>query len=405
MANSILPFPSQRRLRPEHADEVAAIVREANASHQSVEILGGGTKRSLGNPVSADAQLDVSAIQGIDLYEPEELIIKVRAGTPMSQIRAALAEKRQHLAFDPPSYAAFFGDSEADDTIGGIVSCNLSGSRRISTGSVRDAVLGIEGVNGLGEAFKGGGRTVKNVTGYDLPKLLTGSFGIFAIITSVTLKVQPLPEQQVTLQLTGLNDPKAIQVLADVLRLPLDISAAAHVAGRSSPPITALRLEGFAASVAARKQELDKHLRQFGDVTSIDGDESAAFWRHQRDLSDFASDSQACLWRLLLPADHAARIVATIGGEVLYEWGGSQTFVRATEEKARREASALRALVSEVGGSAGLFKAPIGLRRELGACHPPPKAYGVLLERLRSSFDPNDILNPDKLAVADSGAF
>jgi glycolate oxidase FAD binding subunit len=225
-------IPTDLRLRPGQVSEIAAALREANALSKRCEILGGGTKRSLGNPVTADIQLDMSSIRGIEFYEPEELVIKVRAGTPMSEVRAALAEKKQHLPCEPPDLAALFGDAMAGDTIGGIVACNLSGPRRILSGSIRDAVLGMEAVNGLGEIFKGGGRTVKNVTGYDMPKLLVGSFGVLAVITAVTLKIHPAPAREATLLLPNLGDADAIRVMGEALRMPLDISAASHLATR-----------------------------------------------------------------------------------------------------------------------------------------------------------------------------
>jgi glycolate oxidase FAD binding subunit len=395
---------STHRLTPNHAGDVAEIVREANTSRQRCEIVGGGTKRSLGSPVDADLQLDLSAIAGVELYEPEELVLKVRAGTPVSHIREVLAKKNQQLAFEPPQYAALFGNFTSEDTIGGIVACNLSGPRRILSGSVRDAVLGIEAVNGRGETFKGGGRTVKNVTGYDIPRLLTGSYGVLAVITSITFKIHPAPAREVTLVLTGLSDTVAIQVLSGTLKMPFDVSAAVHLSGRLSDSVTAVRLEGFSQSVAARERELGKYLEKMGPVTSMAGDESTAFWRRQRDLSDFARDPESCVWRLLLPATKAARVVAATRGEVLYDWGGSQIFIKTSAEGARSQATSLRTLAGEAGGSACLFKAPAALRVDLGTFQPRPKAYQELAERVRTSFDPNRVLNPGKLAVVSRGA-
>ena len=395
---------SPHRLTPNHIGDVAEIVREANTSCQRCEIVGGGTKRSFGGPVDADLLLDLSAVAGVEMYEPEELVLKVRAATPVSHIRQVLAKRNQQLAFEPPQYAALFGNSTAEDTIGGIVACNLSGPRRILSGSVRDAVLGIEAVNGRGETFKGGGRTVKNVTGYDIPRILTGSFGVLAAITSITLKIHPAPAQEVTLVLTGLSDTEAIQVLSGALRMPLDISAAVHLSGRLSAAVTAVRLEGFAESVAARAGELRKYLQKMGAVTTMAGDGSGAFWRRQRDLSDFASDPAACVWRLLLPVNKAAQVVAAIRGEVLYDWGGSQIFIKTTVEGTQSQATSLRTLAGEVGGSACLFKAPAALRLDLGTFQPRPRAYQELAERIRASFDPNSVLNPGKLAVVSRGA-
>jgi glycolate oxidase FAD binding subunit len=399
-----MPSASPHRLTPNHVHDVAEIVREANTAYRRCEIVGCGTKRSLGNPVDADLQLDLSALAGVEMYEPEELVLKVGAGTPVSHIRQVLAKRNQQLAFEPPQYAALFGNGTAEDTIGGIVACNLSGPRRILSGSVRDAVLGIEAVNGRGETFKGGGRTVKNVTGYDIPRILTGSFGVLAAITSVTLKTHPAPAQEVTLVLTGLSDTDAIQVLSGALRMPLDISAAVHLSGRISASVTAVRLEGFAESVGARERELGKYLQTMGPVTSMAGEESTAFWRRQRDLSDFASDPEACVWRLLVPVTNAARVVAATRGEVLYDWGGSQIFIKTSAEDARSQATSLRTLAGEVGGSACLFKAPAALRLDLGTFQPRPRAYQELAERIRISFDPNSVLNPGKLAVVSRGA-
>lgn len=402
--SSHTPSPLPRCVTPNHAGDVAEIVREANRSRQRCEILGGGTKRSLGGPVDADFQLNVSAMAGIEMYEPEELVMRVRAGTPIAHLRQLLAEKSQQLVFEPPQYAALFGDSASGDTIGGIVACNLSGPRRILSGSARDAVLGIEGVNGRGEIFKGGGRTVKNVTGYDIPRLLTGSFGVLAVITAITLKIHPAPAREATLLLTGLSDAAAIQVLSGALKMPLEISAAVHLSGRLSETTTAVRLEGFSESVAARERELRKYLTTKGPVTSIAGDESAAFWRRQRDLSDFASDPAACVWRLLLPASKAALVVAAIGGEVLYDWGGSQVFIKTPLACAQSQANRFRSLAEEAGGSACLFKAPADLRLRVGAFQSRPRAHQDLVERIRWSFDPNSVLNPGKLAAGIHGA-
>ena len=397
-------IPTDRRWRPGQASEIAAALREANAASKCCEILGGGTKRSLGNPVTADIQLDMSAIRGIEFYEPEELVIKVRAGTPIAEIRAALAEQQQHLACEPPDLAGFFGDAVAGDTIGGAVACNLSGPRRILNGSIRDAVLGMEAVNGLGEIFKGGGRTVKNVTGYDMPKLLAGSFGVLAVITTVTLKLHPAPVREATLLLPNLGDDDAIQIMGEALRMPLDISAASHLATRDRHAVTALRLEGFAESVAARREALQKRLHGMTGVTVIEGEESAAFWRRRRDLSDLAGDALACIWRLLLPASHAARMAAAIGGAALYDWGGSRVFVKTNEETVRTQGELLRSMVGQAGGSVCLFKAPAGLRQAFGAFHPRPQAHQDLAERIRARFDPNHVLNPGKLAPVTQGA-
>ena len=393
-----------RIVRPQNTDDLVQVILEANISGQPFEIAGGGTKRSFGELVKADAVLDMSGLSGIEFYEPEELVIKVRAGTPVSAIRETLAANAQHLAFEPPDYAAFFGDDGAD-TVGGVIACNLAGPRRILAGAARDAVLGVEGVNGRGESFKGGGRTVKNVTGYDLPRLLTGSFGVLAALTTITLKVHPRPPWEATLLLSGLDDAKAVGLLSEVLRLPFEISAAIHLGGgRTEAPTTALRLEGFSESVAGRQAEIEQRLRKIADVRTIVGDESSQFWRGVRDLSSFAADQGSCVWRLALPCAQAARMVQMLGGEAIYDWGGCQVFVRSTAARAEEQAGALRNEVGAVGGNACLLRAPANSRRKIGTFQPRPEALQHLGERVRRTFDPSGLLNPGKLGAVTGGA-
>ncbi|MFL9897943.1 glycolate oxidase subunit GlcE [Paraburkholderia fungorum] len=391
-------------VRPKNTDELVQIILEANTSGQPFEIVGGGTKRSFGDPVKADAVLDMSGLSGIEFYEPEELVIKVRAGTPVSAVREALAANAQHLAFEPPDYAAFFGD-DAADTIGGVIACNIAGPRRILAGAARDAVLGVEGVNGRGEPFKGGGRTVKNVTGYDMPRLLTGSFGVLAVLTSVTLKVHPRPPWEATVLLSGLDDAKAVGLISDMLRLPVEISAAVHLGGgRTEASTTALRLEGFSESVAGRRAEIEQRLHKLADIRTIVGDQSSQFWRGIRDLSCFAADQNSCVWRLTLPCMQAARMVQLLGGEAIYDWGGCQVFVRTTVAKAEEQAGALRNEIAAVGGNACLLRAPANSRRKIGTFHSRPEALQHLGERVRRAFDPRGLLNPGKLGAVTGGA-
>jgi glycolate oxidase FAD binding subunit len=399
--NSMQINRTPTHFHPENVDGLIEMISEAHTVGTRLELVGGGTKRSLGDPVAADVVLDLSRLSGIEFYEPEELVIKVRAGTSLAELREILAAKKQHLAFEPPDYAAFFGNASATTTIGGIVACNLAGPRRIQAGAPRDAILGVEGVNGRGEAFKGGGRTVKNVTGYDIPKLMTGSFGVLAALSSVTLKVLPAPSYEVTLLLSGLDDVKATELLADLLGTPADLSAAAHLGGvREDAALTALRLEGFRGPVAARKAELESRLRKMSDVRTIAEDESRSFWRGLRDLSSFSTDADESVWRLMLPGTQAARAVNTVGGEAIYDWGGSEVFIRTETRKVEEHAAALRAMVGNIGGNACLFRAPAAARRQVGTFQPRTKALTELGERVRRMFDPSGILNPGKLAMA-----
>ncbi|CAB3803936.1 glycolate oxidase subunit GlcE [Pararobbsia alpina] len=390
--------------RPTNVAEVVDVIMDANAAARSLEIFGGGTKRSFGDHVFADALLDMSGLAGIEMYEPEELVIKVRAGTPMSLLRSALRKHNQHFAFEPPDYAALFGNVDAIDTIGGIVACNLSGPRRVLAGAARDSVLGIEGVNGRGEAFHSGGRTVKNVTGFDIPRLMTGSFGVLAALTSITLKIHPAPQYESTLVVSELDDSVALRTMSDLLQLPFEISAAAHLGGeRSSASVTAIRIEGFRESVMARETEIEKRLQAYTGVKKLGTDESRHFWASLKDLSAFTVDDDACIWRLSLPCDQAASVAKSLGGPAIYDWGGSQVFVQSRAESMLSQADALRKRIAEAGGSASLLRATLDVRRQVGTFQPRHGALQEVGERLRRAFDPNGVLNPGKLASLSHG--
>jgi glycolate oxidase FAD binding subunit len=390
--------------RPTNVAEVVDVITDANAAARSLEIVGGGTKRSFGDHVFADALLDMSGLAGIEMYEPEELVIKVRAGTPMSLLRSALGEDNQNFAFESPDYGALFGNVNAIDTIGGIVACNLSGLRWVLAGAARDSVLGIEGVNGRGEAFHSGSRTVKNVTGFDIPRLMTGSFGVLAALTSITLKVHPAPQYESTLVVSELADSVALRTISDLLQLPFEISAAAHLGGeRASASVTAIRIDGFRESVMARGAEIEKRLQAYTEVRKLGTDESRHFWVSLKDLSAFTGDDDACIWRLSLPCDQAASIAKSLGGPAIYDWGGSHVFVQSRAENIQSQADALRKRIAEARGSASLLRATRDVRRQVGTFQPRHGALRVVGEHLRRAFDPNGVLNPGKLASLSHG--
>jgi len=393
--------PSPHVVRPETIDELVDAVHTARGNGSSYELVSGGTKRGLGTPSAGTAVLDLSGFSGIEFYEPEELVIKVRAGTRMSEIQAALSEKGQHLAFEPPDYGPVFGHDRLADTIGGVVACNLAGPRRVIAGSAKDSVLGLEGVNGRGEVFKCGGRTVKNVTGYDMAKLLTGSFGTLAALTSITLKVLPRPEGELTLIISGADDYSACHLLSKSLQLPVAISGAAHSGGIGcAKGLTSFRLEGVSASLRPRLYQLKEHLK-FGYATHvIEGSESQAHWRDIRDLSAFSADQKSCLWRMLAPVGDAAKLACSIGGEALYDWGGNEVFVRASYEDVLSQAQRLRDRAVRAGGVADLFRAAKALRLDVGAFQPKSEALASLSARIKAMFDPAGLLNPGRLGIS-----
>src|SRR5580692_8669647 len=264
-------------LKVRDANDVEQVVRSAIASEQPLEIIGHGSKRMVGQPIKTNALLDLSALNAVTSYEPNELVVTVQAGAPLADVLSLIDSKNQQFAFEPVSTAGLLGPPEIG-TIGGMIGAGLAGPRRIKAGGVRDHLLGAHAVSGFGDSFKAGGKVVKNVTGYDLCKLLAGSWGTLAVMTEVTLKVMPRPESERTLVLRGLDAATANLAMTAALGSPFDVSGAAHVPksalhdaigalgslGAPQTALTLLRLEGITASAAHRAASLAMHLARFG---------------------------------------------------------------------------------------------------------------------------------------------
>src|SRR6267378_1519815 len=270
-------------LRPRDAKDVEGAVQWALAHRKSLEIVGHGTKRSLGQPAQVDATLDLAGLAGVTLYEPEELVLSAGAGTPLSEIEARLDAAGQQLAFEPMDFGPLLGAPARQATIGGVLAANLSGPRRIKAGAARDHFLGVAAVSGRGEVFKAGGRVVKNVTVYDLCKLLAGSWGTLAAMTDVTVKTLPKPETEQTVMVLGLDDATAARAMSAAL----GVSGAAHVpsgvgtrllAGEARA-LTAFRLEGEAPSVAHRVAALEALMKPFGAAIAVGPLASRTLWK------------------------------------------------------------------------------------------------------------------------------
>lgn len=389
-------------LKPQTTEQVVEALAWASAEETPVEILGSGTKRGLGRPMGDGNRtiahaVDLSGLSGITLYEPEELVLSAWAGTPLAEIEAAVAAKGQMLAFEPPALARLYGSTGG--TLGGMIACNLAGPRRIKAGAARDHILGIESVTGRGELVKSGGRVVKNVTGYDLSKLLTGSFGTLAALTQITIKVLPAPETIETVLLTGLDDAAAVRAMALAMNSSHEVSAAAHVPAvhatavhGGSNAVTAIRIEGFVPSVAARSAALQELLGHAGPVSTLDGEASKAFWASIRDVEPFVDGNQA-LWRLSVTPSEAPVIVADIpGADVFYDWGGGLIWCQTDDGDAIRAAVAAHG-----GGHATLIRASEEMRRTTNVFEPQPAPLAALSARVKESFDPRHILNPGRM--------
>jgi glycolate oxidase FAD binding subunit len=404
-------------LKVRDAADVEQVVRAALANEQPLEIIGHGSKRQIGLPTATNAVLDLSALNAVTSYEPNELIITVGAGAPLADVLSLIDSKNQHFAFEPMNPSALLGSGTDAGTIGGMLAAGLAGPRRIKDGGARDHLLGAHAVSGFGDSFKTGGRVVKNVTGYDLCKLLSGSWGTLAVMTEVTIKVMPRPECQRTLVLRGLDDIEAVRAMTAALGSPFDVSGVAHVPASSlrtsdsalaalGAPQTALtlfRLEGITASAEHRAVSLTKMLAAFGAAETVSDDLSAPVWRSVRDVSPFAAAGRLGawpVWRIVCPpaagGKFGQQLARETGGEVLYDWGGGLIWA-ALPPASDAHAALVRQRVEAVGGHATLIRGSEAVRQSIDVFHPQQSGVAALARRVKNSFDPKNILNRGRM--------
>ena len=404
-------------LKVRDAVDVEQVVRSALASEQPLEIIGHGSKRLIGQPMATNALLDLSALHAVKAYEPNELIITVEAGAPLADVLSLIDSKNQQFAFEPVNASLLLGTPDIG-TIGGMIGAGLAGPRRIKAGGARDHLLGAHAVSGFGDSFKAGGKVVKNVTGYDLCKLLAGSWGTLAVMTEVTLKVMPRPESERTLALRGLDDVAANRAMTAALGSPFDVSGAAHVPnsafraaagsglgdlGSPQQAVTLLRLQGITASVVHRATALGQVLTPFGAAEFLEDAASAAIWSSVRDVQPFAANGTLGawpVWRIVCPPASGGAfgqaLARDTGGDVLYDWGGGLIWA-ALPPKPDAQAALVRERVNAVGGHATLLRASEQVRRNVDVFHPQQAGLAALSERVRHSFDPKNILNRGRL--------
>jgi len=371
-------------MTPKTEIELAEIIRMANAP---LNIRGGGT-RPIGHAVAGEV-LSTSAMTGIQLYEPGALTLVVRTGTALADIETALDGEGQRLAFEPMDHRGLLGTS-GTPTIGGVVAANVSGPRRIQVGAMRDFLLGVRFVDGTGQVINNGGRVMKNVTGYDLVKLMAGSYGTLGVLTEVSLKVLPKSQATGVLLFEGLSDADAVAALSGALSSPYEVTGAAHLQkGMDGTPVTMIRLEGFENSVAYRGGELTKLLADFGTPAfETDAAKTAEGWAYVRDVTPFHGRA-GDVWRISVKPSDAPGIVANLPGcEALYDWGGGLIWVLAPPGAAVEGAS-LRAHLAASGGHATLIRG-----QGAHVFQPQPAPLAQLHDGLRSKFDPKGILNP-----------
>ncbi len=379
-----------------YAAAESALAGEIAAAHEAgepVEIVGGGTRRALGRPVQAARAVSTASLSGIALHEPGALTLVAGAGTPLAEVEAALAREGQRLAFEPMDHRGLLGSS-GEPTLGAVAAMNNSGPRRIQAGAARDAMLGVRLIDGRGEVVSNGGRVMKNVTGYDLVKLMAGSWGTLGLLTEIAFKVLPIPEAEATVMLTGLDDARAVEALSAALGSPYDVTGAAHGEGR-----TLVRVEGFAAQIAHRGPALARLFSPFGKAEIVSGEASAALWRGVRDVEAFHG-REGAVWRVSVKPSEGPRLVSALKAQgafaALYDWGGGLVWLL-TAEEGDAGAALIRAETRARGGHATLVRGSAATRAAVEPFEPAAPGIAALEARLRAAFDPKSILNPGRM--------
>lgn len=395
---------------PATEKEAAERVREAAADGEPFEIGGGLTRSGLGRPVQAARRLRSTALSGIVEYNPAELVMTAKSGTPLAVVERELAANNQRLAFEPMDHRPLLG-TEGEPTVGAVAAANISGPRRFVAGAARDSLLGVRFVNGKGEIVRNGGKVMKNVTGLDLVKLMAGSWGTLGFLTEVTFKVLPATETEVTLVVRGLDDETAMNALAHAMATSNEVSGAAHLpelvasgvlGGKlGSDPATLLRVEGFGFSVGPRVANLKALLGGLGEIIELDASNSRALWLDVRDVVPFAADRGKPVWRISMApsAGHAMALAVRqqTPAHALYDWQGGLVWLQMEDDVA---ASEIRAAVrAHGGGHATLVRADDGTRSAIPVFQPEAPAIAELSKRIKRQFDPRGLLNPGRMVA------
>lgn len=380
-------------LTPQDELQLKQIIADARAQKNSLKISGGGTRSGLGGAITAETTLSLKAMNGVNLYDPGALTLVAKAGTTMSEIETLLASEGQRLAFEPMDHRAIY-NSDGEPTIGGIVACNISGSRRIQSGACRDALIGVRYICGNGEIVKNGGRVMKNVTGLDLVKLMAGSYGTLGILTEVAFKVLPSPARQATLVLNGLSVEQAVKAMSKGLCSPFEVTGAAHLPHADQ---TLLRIEGFDSQVTYRLQKLAELV---GQDATIEGDDHNDLWRSIRNVEMFTNQDSA-LWRLSIKPSDAIEINRILSeqtdAELMFDWGGGLVWAQLPNTD-NAQADIVRGAVAKLGGHATLVRASNAVKAQVPVFQPQSSSVAKLSSLIRQKFDPAGILNAHMLA-------
>lgn len=402
-------------VRPTTEAELQSALATLAQQRLPAEIRGAGSKSAIGRPSPQSVVVELTKLSGITLYEPTELVMSANAGTSLAQIEGTLAERGQMLAFEPMDLGPATGGAGGVQTIGAVFATNISGARRVSAGAARDHLLGVRAVNGRGEIFKSGGRVLKNVTGYDVARGLTGSWGTLAVLSEVTFKVLPKPPQTETLVYPGLSDEIGVELLCAAMGTPFEVSGTAHLTAgltsrlelgslaREASPLTAIRIENFASSVAYRVERLKEALKIYGTPLSLSHETSLSFWSELRRLSALTplkGETPTHLWRISTAPLLAAKVVNAVRRnmkvEAYYDASGGVVWLEVT---AAGDAGAadIRRTLSTHGGHATLIRAEAEVRGSVEVFQPMSGPVERLTRGIKTAFDPAGILNPGRM--------
>ena len=400
---------SQSLLKPETREDISLIIQECYKKNIPIEVNCLQSKKNIGRNFQAEKTLNLSNYKGIIEYKPEELYIKVKAGTSIKEIKAELDKHNQQLAFEPNDFGLLFKGNHDEGSIGGVVSCNFAGSRRFKVGSVRDHVLGFQGINGRGETIKSGGTVVKNVTGYDLSKILSGSFGTLTVLTEISIKVLPKPSSSKTLVIKNPHLLKALDYLNISLSSSSDPSGGVfypeyftnHFTFNDlthEGPLTAIRIEGPKESIDHRIKNLCKELElNIDESLVLENEQSKILWEKTRTLEVF-SNMKSNLLRIVVPPSETFEVIKQFRPhETKYfiDWGGSLIWLQ-LDRINTKILNDIRKIVNKASGYLTAIKIEEDLKASVDIFSVDPIKYKIS-EKLKKSFDPKRILNPGKM--------
>tara|TARA_A100001015_G_scaffold296953_1_gene377869 strand:- start:2382 stop:3638 length:1257 start_codon:yes stop_codon:yes gene_type:complete len=397
------------KFEPKDEIEIQQIIKFCYKKNLPIEIVGNQSKLDIGKKMQCAKTLDMSKFSGIIDYKPEELYIKVKAGTPLNFVREELKKNKQHLAFEPVNFSKIFKKNSNEGTVGGTLSCNFSGSRRFKVGSARDHILGFKGFNGKGEKIKSGGTVVKNVTGYDLSKLITGSFGTLLAISELTLKVLPLESETKTIIVSELSLEHAIGIMGSAIASSNDPSGAVYYPGNlrnnfvfndlTHPgSITAIRVEGTKISTEQRINNLTKELvLEDKKLTILDSTQSEIFWEDTRSLKALSTNDKNIL-RAVVPPSETVNLLnrlKTFHPNYFLDWGGSLIWLE-LDYLSSQKIDQIRDRILKANGYLTVIKSPENVKSSSEIFTIDPIKFKIS-QNIKKSFDPKRIFNPGKM--------